>query len=295
VNLQAEPGKRRGDYNDGRLQEYEGLWLKSWSPAPVGMTLGNIPFLQYSIDFIHDVVFHPLTWQSYLYPISPDSVAASRGGSWAYFGRSFRCAARDFFDVNLNYGFRLIRPLRNAPIESNLNTNNNSEEKRNPVESDTNPRLRENMQKYIDTNSYKEEKIDLEEVVDNRKLRENMQKDIDTNPYQFEISCYSKIDDVRLELKQCGSKLKPALKVTSRKKIIYNFTYLDFLNDTFNLNYRLPKEFSFELTSKVQDDSMLLVVIMKERLLKDDPNTGKLIYGVGKMYTKMGNNLIFVP
>jgi hypothetical protein len=225
-------------------KEYEILWLKSWSPAPIHL---------------------------------------------------LRSASRGRYDGSPSDGFRLVRPLRNAPIESNLNTKNNSEEKRNPVESDTYPTPRENMQKDIDTNPYKEEKIDLEEVVDNRKLRENMQKDLDTNPYQFEISCYSKIDDVRLELKQCGSKLKPTLKVTSRKKIIYNFTYLDFLNDTFNLNYRLPKEFSFELTSKVQDDSMLLVVTMKERLLKDDPNTGKLVYGVGKMYTKMGNNLIFVP
>jgi hypothetical protein len=34
---------------------------------------------------------------------------------------------------------------------------------------------------------------------------------------------------------------------------------------------------------------------MKERILKDDPNTGKVTFNVGKMYTKMGQNLIFVP
>jgi hypothetical protein len=140
-----------------------------------------------------------------------------------------------------------------------------------------------------------EEKRKLEESEANRKLREKMQKDIDSNPYQFEISCLSNIDDVRLEIEQCGLKLKPVLKVTSDNKIIYNYTFLDFLNGTFNTNYRLPKEFSFELSSTAQDSSKLLVVTMKERVLKDDPNTGKIIFSVGKMYTKMGQNLIFVP
>jgi hypothetical protein len=141
-----------------------------------------------------------------------------------------------------------------------------------------------------------EEKRRLEESEANRKLREKMQKDIDANPYQFEISCLSNTDDdVRLEIEQCGLKLKPVLKVTSDNKIIYNYTFLDFLNGTFNTNYRLPKEFSFELTSTAQDSSKLLVVIMKERILKDDPNTGKVTFNVGKMYTKMGQNLIFVP
>jgi hypothetical protein len=140
-----------------------------------------------------------------------------------------------------------------------------------------------------------EEKRKLEESEANRKLREKMQKDIEANPHQFEISCYSNIDDVRLEIEQCGLKLKPVLKVTSENKIIYNYTFLDFLNGTFNTNYRLPKEFSFELNSTAQDSSKLLVVTMKERVLKDDPNTGKVVFGVGKMYTKMGQNLIFVP
>jgi hypothetical protein len=84
VNLKAEPGKWR-----------EGLWLKSWSPAWVGMTLGNITFGFYTFDFIHDVVFHPITWQSYVYPISPDSVYTSRGGSWDSNGRTLRSANRD--------------------------------------------------------------------------------------------------------------------------------------------------------------------------------------------------------
>jgi hypothetical protein len=140
-----------------------------------------------------------------------------------------------------------------------------------------------------------EEKRKLEESEANRKLREKMQKEIETYPHQFEISCYSNIDDVRLEIEQCGLKLKPVLKVTSENKIIYNYTFLDFLNGTFNTNYRLPKEFSFELSSTAQDSSKLLVVTMKERVLKDDPTTGKVIFGLGKVISKMGQNLIFVP
>ena len=140
-----------------------------------------------------------------------------------------------------------------------------------------------------------EEKRKLEESEANRKLREKMQKDIDANPYQFEISCYSNIEDTRLELEQCGLKLKPNIKVTSENKIVYNFTFVDFLTGTFNTNYKVPKEFSFELSSTSQDSSKLLVVTMKKRQLKDDATTGKITFGVGEMYTKMGQNLIFVP
>jgi hypothetical protein len=101
--------------NFNAKENYEGLWLKSWSPAPVGMTMGNFPFLQYSLDFIHDVVFHPITWQSYIYPISPDSVVHSRWGSWDYNERSFRSASRNNVFVRMDislFGFRLVRPLR---------------------------------------------------------------------------------------------------------------------------------------------------------------------------------------
>jgi hypothetical protein len=89
-NLKAEPGK----WYDGSPQKYEGLWLQSWSLAPVGMTAGNIAFGMYTFDYVHDVVFHPLSWQSYLYPISPDSVYASRGGSWDSHARDLRSAVR---------------------------------------------------------------------------------------------------------------------------------------------------------------------------------------------------------
>jgi hypothetical protein len=108
-NLKAEPGK----WYDGSPQKYEGLWLQSWSPAYFGMTAGNITFGMYTFDYVHDVVFHPLSWQSYLYPISPDSVYASRGGSWVSDARLIRSAYRFFGDRSYDfYGFRLVRPLR---------------------------------------------------------------------------------------------------------------------------------------------------------------------------------------
>ena len=106
-NLKAEEIGTDYDYKT----VYEGLWLQSWSPAYFGMTLGNIYFGAYTIDFAHDVVYHPLSWQSYLYPISPDSVYASRGGSWDSRGRRLRSSDRSpaYYDSG---GFRLVRPLR---------------------------------------------------------------------------------------------------------------------------------------------------------------------------------------
>jgi len=91
---------------------YEGLWLKSWSLAPIGMTLGNLYLGAYTFDFLHDVIVHPLTWQSYVYPISPDG-AYSRGGSWDGDARLIRSASRDYYAGRNHYdGFRLVRPLR---------------------------------------------------------------------------------------------------------------------------------------------------------------------------------------
>ncbi len=84
----------------------EGLWLKSWTPAPFGMTAGNFFFFFYTFDFFHDVFAHPFTWQSYVYPISPDSVFFS-GSSWTNDGRIIRSASR----VSYLKGFRLVRPL----------------------------------------------------------------------------------------------------------------------------------------------------------------------------------------
>ena len=84
----------------------EGLWLKSWTSAPFGMTAGNFFFFFYTFDFFHDVIAHPFTWQSYIYPISPDSVYFS-DGSWTNDARIIRSASR----ISYLKGFRLVRPL----------------------------------------------------------------------------------------------------------------------------------------------------------------------------------------
>ncbi len=78
------------------------------------MTFGNLWFGFYTLDFFHDVIAHPFTWQSYIYPISPDSIHA-RGGSWASDGRLLRSASRCLLrrERHANgFGFRLVRPLR---------------------------------------------------------------------------------------------------------------------------------------------------------------------------------------
>jgi hypothetical protein len=92
------------------LDVYEGFWLNSWSFAPFGITIGNISVGFYTIDFLHDVAFHPLTWQSYIYPISPDSAIIS-GGSWDLGARIIRTASRIDSDINFIQGFRIVRPL----------------------------------------------------------------------------------------------------------------------------------------------------------------------------------------
>jgi formylglycine-generating enzyme required for sulfatase activity len=117
--------------------DYEGLWLQSWSPDFLGMIFGNVylfvPWFGYTIDYIHDVGFHPLSWQSYIYPISPNSVAASRGGTWYSYGRFLRSAGRltggfhEGVKPKDNLGFRLVRPLRLISIEEiNCTVNNKS-------------------------------------------------------------------------------------------------------------------------------------------------------------------------
>jgi hypothetical protein len=104
-------------------QEYEGFWLKNWSFAPYGITFGNIlviiPWFGYSLDFIHDVIFHPLTWQSYIYFISPDCVGYNsyKEKEWGFQGHLMRSSHRVsfyYFPTNKfrSLGFRLVRPLR---------------------------------------------------------------------------------------------------------------------------------------------------------------------------------------
>jgi hypothetical protein len=94
------------DIENVKGKYYEGTWLKSWSPAPFGMTVGNFYLGAYTFDFFHDVITHPLTWQSYIYPISPDGVYFS-GGTWSSDGRIIRSASR----ISYVKGFLLIRIL----------------------------------------------------------------------------------------------------------------------------------------------------------------------------------------
>ena len=126
----------------------------------------------------------------------------------------------------------------------------------------------------------------------NKKLREKMEKDIEANPYLFEVSC-STFDESRIELDICVNKLKPNLKITSDKKVIYSFSQNDFSNGAVNSQVKLPKDFNVELTSSGQDSSKLLVVMIKNRIIKED--SGKLVYSVGKVFTKVGQNLTIIP
>jgi hypothetical protein len=60
------------------VEKGKNIWLETWSVDITGMTVGNIfpilpPFFVYTFDYLADVIAHPLTWQSYVYPISPDT------------------------------------------------------------------------------------------------------------------------------------------------------------------------------------------------------------------------------
>jgi hypothetical protein len=138
-----------------------------------------------------------------------------------------------------------------------------------------------------------ESKRKSEESDASKRIREKMQKEIDAFPYIFEVSCTS-FDDSRLDLDQCGVKLRPTLKITSEKKVIYNFSYIDFISGSVNSQLKLPKDFSFEMTSSGQDSSKLLVALIKNRTLKDDPS-GKVVFSTGKVFTKIGQNITIVP
>ncbi len=132
-----------------------------------------------------------------------------------------------------------------------------------------------------------------QESLANKKIREKMQREIDAHPYIFEVSCMS-FDDSKLELEQCGIKLKPTLKISSDKKVIYTFSPNDFVTGSVNSNLKLPKDFTLELTSSGQDSSKLLVALIKNRTIRED-SSGKLVYSIGKVYTKMGQNMTILP
>jgi hypothetical protein len=57
---------------------------------------------------------------------------------------------------------------------------------------------------------------------------------------------------------------------------------------------KLPPDFSFELTSNVQDSSKLFIALIKKRILKED-SPGKLYISTGKVFTRMGQNIIIKP
>ncbi len=143
----------------------------------------------------------------------------------------------------------------------------------------------------LEANSKKKPGDDPEAI---RKMRERMQKEIDAHPFIFEISCtnYDESKDIPT-LEQCVSKLKPSLKVTSDKKVVYNFTYTDFISGPVNSQLKLPADFVFELTSTSQDSSKLLVALIKNRAIKED--SGKLYFSTGKVFTRMGQNIIIKP
>ena len=83
------------------------VWFESWSLAPWGLIVGNGLFGIYSFDYIHDIVFHPFTWQSYIYPLSPDSLSE---GCWDWKGRCTRTSVRTIAG-DWGKGFRLVRPV----------------------------------------------------------------------------------------------------------------------------------------------------------------------------------------
>ena len=107
------------EIEEARISSYDWFWFQSWSLAPVGMTLGNIfPPGSYTLDFVHDIVFHPLTWQSYLYPISPDSYTRDLSPrDFRSSGRNFTSKSRPYGGRDNDTGFNLVRPLREESVE----------------------------------------------------------------------------------------------------------------------------------------------------------------------------------
>ncbi len=140
-----------------------------------------------------------------------------------------------------------------------------------------------------------DEKRKSEDTEASKRLRERMLKEIETFPFVFDVSCVSLNEESKFDIEQCWAKLRPTLKITSEKKVIFNFTYIDFISGAVNAQLKLPKDFNFELTSNGQDSSKLLVAIIKNRVLKDEPNTGKVVFSTGKVITKMGQNITIIP
>jgi len=87
-------------YNRNDEKEYipdtNYYWAEYWTFAPGGMIFGNLDLGCYTIDYIFDILFNPLNWRSYIYPISPSTLRytgeewkeehlrLSRGGNWSF-------------------------------------------------------------------------------------------------------------------------------------------------------------------------------------------------------------------
>ena len=71
-------------------------WSEDWTFALGGMIFGNLNVGTFTVDYIFDILFNPLDWKSYIYPISPttlkftgskweeDHLRLSRGGNWTF-------------------------------------------------------------------------------------------------------------------------------------------------------------------------------------------------------------------
>lgn len=98
------------------VEKEKNIWLETWSVDITGMTVGNIfpilpPFFVYTFDYLADVIAHPLTWQSYVYPISPDTPdykfhfcrTASRSHPLCFSENIKAAVIRTILDENIKY------------------------------------------------------------------------------------------------------------------------------------------------------------------------------------------------
>jgi hypothetical protein len=72
-------------------------WLITWNFKTFGFIINHL-ILLYPLDYIHDIISHPLTWQSYIYPLSPDRNNSIGNG----IGRTLGMEYEKFF---------LVRPI----------------------------------------------------------------------------------------------------------------------------------------------------------------------------------------
>ncbi len=112
--------------NDNYSRSYY-YWSEDWTFAPGGMIFGNIDLGCYTVDYLFDILFNPLSWRSYIYPISPttlkftgkeweeDHLRPSRGGNWviSWYILPFPIiGTRNPFDMNLEFFGTKLRLIR---------------------------------------------------------------------------------------------------------------------------------------------------------------------------------------